>query len=299
MNNRRKFLKLGAVMATGAFLPLQFCSGPEQTVAVETGSSSNALSKFGLQLYSVKDEMAKNVRNTLEQISSYGYHQIEGYDGGKGIFWGMKNTEFKSMTSDLGLDFVASHANVFEGLEQTASEAAEIDMKYLICPWVGPQESMDDFKRLADQFNSIGQVCKDKGIRFAYHNHGYTFEELEGQMPQDFLMDNTDPDLVDYEMDIFWVVTPGADPKAYLKKYSNRFKLCHLKDRMKSASPGEANASTELGTGTIDFVPIIEVAKENGMEYFFAEQERFDNMTSLESANKNAEFLRDLQINKG
>jgi sugar phosphate isomerase/epimerase len=297
MNNRRKFLKLGAVMATGAFLPLQFCNGPERSTGAVTGNdTAKGLSRIGIQLYSVKDEMATNVRGTLEKLSSYGYDTIEGYDGGQGIFWGMKNTEFKSMTSDLGLNYVSTHANVFEGLERQAAEAAEIDMKYLICPWVGPQESMDDFKRLSDEFNRIGQVCKDQGIRFAYHNHGYTFEPLEGQMPQDFLMDNTDPELVYYEMDIYWVVVPGQDPQAYLERYSNRFKLGHIKDRRKDAAPGEANASTVLGTGSINFSPIIATAKENGMEYFFAEQERFDGITSLEGAERNAQFLKNVPI---
>jgi sugar phosphate isomerase/epimerase len=297
MNTRRRFLKLGAVMATGAFLPLQFCNGPERSsVAVSGNDTAKGLSRIGIQLYSVKDEMATNVRSTLEKLSSYGYDTIEGYDGGQGIFWGMKNTEFKSMTSDLGLNYVSTHTNVFEGLERQAAEAAEIDMKYLICPWVGPQKSMDDFKRLADEFNRIGQVCKDQGIRFAYHNHGYTFEPLEGQMPQDFLMDNTDPELVYYEMDIYWVVVPGQDPQAYLERYSNRFKLGHIKDRRKDAAPGEANASTVLGTGSINFSPMIATAKENGMEYFFAEQERFDGITSLEGAERNAQYLKNVPI---
>lgn len=287
-------------MATGAFLPLQFCNGPERnagtTATTTNGAARSGLSHTGIQLYSVRDEMSKDVRHTLERLSSFGYDTIEGYDGGRGIFWGMQNTEFKSMTSDLGLNFVSSHANVFENLEQQAAQAAEIDMKYLICPWVGPQESMDDFRRLADEFNRIGQVCKDQGVKFAYHNHGYTFELLEGQMPQDYLMDNTDPDLVDYEMDIYWVVVPGQDPQAYLERYSNRFKLGHIKDRRRDAAPGEANASTVIGTGSIDFPPIIETAKDNGMEYFFAEQERYDDTTQLESAEKNAQYLKNVQI---
>ncbi|KEO73681.1 sugar phosphate isomerase/epimerase family protein [Anditalea andensis] len=296
MNNRRKFLKLGAVMASGAFLPFQFCSSPEGKSALVNNNAGRGLSNIGIQLYSVKDQMDEDVRNTLEKIAAYGYDTIEGYDGGKGIFWGMQHRAFKDMTSDLGLKFISTHANVFEGLEQKASEAAEIDLKYLICPYVGPQESMDDFKRLADEFNRIGQVCKDKGIRFAYHNHGYTFEPLEGEMPQDFLMENTDPELVYYEMDFYWVVVPGHDPEAYLRKYSDRFKLGHIKDRRKDASPGEADASTELGTGMIDFLPIIKTAKENGMDYFFAEQERFDNITSMESAEKNAQYLKNVKV---
>jgi sugar phosphate isomerase/epimerase len=296
MNNRRKFMKLGAVMAAGAFMPLQFCAKPEGAVANAVGGGQESLSKFGIQLYSVRDQMAQDVRGTIEKIASYGYHQIEGYDGGKGIFWGMGHKEFKKLTDDVGLEFVSSHANVSKGLDEMAAQAGEIGMKYLISPYVGAQKTMDDWKRIADEFNRIGQTCKENGVRFAYHNHGYTFEELEGQMPQDYLLENTDPDLVDFEMDIFWVVTPGADPKAYFEKYPGRFKLCHVKDRMKTADPAEANASTTLGTGTIDFSSILKVGKENGLEYFFAEQERYDGTTPLESAEANAEYLRNLTL---
>ncbi|MBS9523780.1 sugar phosphate isomerase/epimerase [Litoribacter ruber] len=294
MSNRRDFIKLSSLMAAGAFLPLQFCGRPDTVVGDDR--SEEGLDRFGIQLYSVKDEMFANVQDTISQLGSYGYHYLEGFDGGKGIFWGMKNTEFKKLVEDQGMEFVASHANVFQNLEEQAKQAGEIGMKYLICPWVGPQESMDEFKRLADEFNRIGKVCKEEGVRFAYHNHGYTFEELEGQMPQDYLLENTDPDLVDYEMDIYWVKTPGADPKVYFEKYPDRFKLCHVKDRMKDAPQGEADASTDIGEGSIDFSSILRVGKENGLEYFFAEQERYDASTPMRSAEKNAEYLRNLRL---
>jgi sugar phosphate isomerase/epimerase len=94
--------------------------------------------------------------------------------------------------------------------EQKAAQAGEIGMKYLICPFLGPQKSMDDFKRFADQFNKSGEICKKNGLRFAYHNHGYSFQPLDGQLPQDVMMTSTDASLVDYEMDIYWVVTAGS-----------------------------------------------------------------------------------------
>jgi len=150
----------------------------------------------------------------------------------------------------------------------------EIGMKYLICPYIGPQKSVDAWKTVTDRFNECGAICKKNGIRFAYHNHAYSFKAFSGMIPHDFIMDNTDPELVDHEMDIYWVVTGGADPIEYLEKYPNRFRLCHVKDRM--ADSTERMASVNLGTGIIDFPKILKVAKDNGMQYFIMEQERYE-----------------------
>lgn len=300
MKERRKFLKLGAAFTAGSFLPLQFCSSPkkETEVVEETVAEvvKERLSKFGIQLYSVKEDMANDAQDTIKKIAGFGYNQIEGFDGGKGIFWGMKNTEFKTFTEDLGLDFVASHANVFDGTEKLAADAGEIGMKYLICPWIGPQESVEEWKKVAERFNKVGQICKDNGLRFAYHNHGYTFEELEGQMPQDILMEETDPELVDFELDIYWAVTAGADPEAYFEKYKDRFRLCHVKDREKGAPQGKPDASVVLGSGSIDYGKVLRTAKDNGMKYFVVEQEKFEGTTPMEAAEKNAAYLKNLEI---
>jgi sugar phosphate isomerase/epimerase len=169
-------------------------------------------------------------------------------------------------------------------------------MKYLISPWVGPQKKLDDYKKIADEFNRLGDICKKNGIRFAYHNHGYSFEKLEGQFPQDVMMSNTNPGTVDFEMDIYWVSTPGEDPEAWFKKYPNRFRLCHVKDRMKSARPEEHEASCDLGTGSIPFAQVLKTAKENGLHYFIVEQERYDNSTPLKSAAAGASYLKNLLI---
>ena len=165
-------------------------------------------------------------------------------------------------------------------------------MKYLISPWEGPQDSIDKFKMLAEKFNEKGAICKENGLRFAYHNHGYSFIEQEGQIPQDVMMDNSDPALVDFEMDIYWVVTGGADPIAYLKKYPNRWRLCHVKDRKKGVGLDVHDASCDLGTGQIDFPEILKVAKENGMEYYIVEQELYENSTPIESAKVDAAYLK-------
>jgi sugar phosphate isomerase/epimerase len=192
------------------------------------------------------------------------------------------------------MTFVSSHCNIEQDFERKAAQAGEIGMKYLISPYIGAQKTIDDYKRYADKFNKLGDICKKNGLRFAYHNHGYTFKELEGQMPQDVLMQNTNAETVDYQMDIYWVVTPGADPIAWLKKYPNRFRLCHVKDRMKTAAAGEEDASSDLGTGSIDFAPILKAAKDNGMQYYIVEQERYEGSTPLKSIEADAAYMKKL-----
>ena len=191
---------------------------------------------------------------------------------------------------------MSSHCDINKDFEKKAAQAGEIGMKYLISPYIGAQKTLDDYKKFADTFNKKGEICKKNGLKFAYHNHGYTFEQLKGEFPQDVLMTNTDPALVDFEMDIYWVVRPGQDPQVWLKKYPNRFRLCHVKDRMKNAASTEDDASTDLGTGSIDFPAVLKTAAANGMEYYIMEQERYDNSTPIKSAEAGAEYLKKLRI---
>jgi sugar phosphate isomerase/epimerase len=109
-------------------------------------------------------------------------------------------------------------------------------------------------------------------------------------------MENTDPELVDHQMDIYWVVTGGADPIDFLTRYPNRFRLCHVKDRIKDAPADEMDASCDLGTGSIDYPHILKVAEERGMQYYILEQERYDNSTPLKSAQAGAEYLKQLKF---
>jgi len=299
--NRRNFIRTaGAVSAGALILPQIGCGGGQQgaategAAAAETAVAQPSLSEFGIQLYSVRDVIPADPKGTLRALAGYGYKQLEGYEGDQGMFWGMTHTEFKAYMDELGVSFVSSHCNVGENFEQKCAQAAEIGMKHLIAPWVGPQKTMDDWKKVADNFNALGAMAKKAGIRFAYHNHGYTFEELEGQMPQDYLMDNTDPASVDYQMDIFWVVTPGADPIAYFNKYPNRWVSCHVKDREKDAPAGEGDASCIVGTGSIDYAKVLGVAKATGMQYYIVEQEKYANSTPMDSAKADAEYMKKL-----
>ncbi|MEZ4777644.1 MAG: sugar phosphate isomerase/epimerase [Bacteroidia bacterium] len=296
--NRRKFVQVAGAVAAGTLvLPQWACkSGGSQTAVTEgtEAAMGGTLKEFGLQLYTLRDDLPADPKGILKQVASFGYKQLEGYEGPQGLFWNMPHMEFKAYLDELGMTMISSHCNFRENFETKAAQAAEIGMKYLLAPWVGPQKTLDDFKKIADTFNECGEICRQNGIRFGYHNHGYSFQELEGQFPQDYMMENTDPATVDFEMDIYWVVTGGADPIAYLEKYPNRFRLCHVKDRTKGAPEGEADASCDLGTGSIDYAKILKVAAENGMEYYIVEQEKYENSTPLKSAEVDAQYLKNL-----
>lgn len=259
-------------------------------------STNAAIKNFGLQLYSVRDDLPKDPRGVIKQVAAMGYKQIESFEGNKGMFWGMTNTEFKKYLDGLGLTIVSSHCNINQDFETKAAQAAEIGMKYLICPYLGAQKSIDDYKKAAEKFNQCGEICKKNGLRFAYHNHGYSFKEQEGVLPQDVMMQNTDAALVDFQMDIYWVITAGSDPVMWLNKYPGRFTLCHVKDRKKGAGPHDEDASADLGTGSIDFSKLLKLASQKGMKYYIVEQERYDNSTPLKSAAVDAAYMKKLKI---
>lgn len=289
---RKRFLKTAA-----AGLAISVVGG--KLLGCNTASAlgnAGKLKEFGLQLYTLRDVMPKDPKGVLKQVAAMGYRQIESYEGDKGMFWGMKNTEFKKYMDDLGMKIISSHCDIDKDFERKANEAAEIGMKYLIDPWIGPQKSIDVFKKMAGEFNEKGDICKKLGLRFGYHNHDYSFVPVDGQKPMDVMIQGTDPALVDFEMDIYWVVTAGEDPIKWFEKYPNRFRLCHIKDRKKNAPLSDKDASCVAGDGEIDFAKILKVGQKNGLEYYIVEQEHYDGITSLEAAKENASYLTKLKI---
>ena len=283
---RRDFLKIAGTFASGVALT----GVTAQLTACHPSSKlSGKNNTFGLQLYSLRDDLPRDPKGILKQVASFGYKQIEGFEGPKGIYWGMTNTEFKSYMDDLGMKMVSSHCNWKQGLEKKADEAAAIGMKFLMCPYLGPQKSVDLYKKAADDFNKAGLICKQRGIKFAYHNHDYSFKMLDGQYPQDILMQNTDKDLVDFELDMYWIVAAGQDANVWFKKYPGRFKLGHVKDR-------GGKETTTLGKGNIDYPTLLKTAQKAGMEYFIVEQEQYEGTTPLAAAKDDAEYMKLLSI---
>lgn len=282
--SRRDFLRNGTFAALGLSLPF----AGKSSLLNELAPYKN-IPAFGLQLWTVKEDMTLNAKETLKKVSAYGYRMIESFEGQKGIFWGMKNIEFKKYMDDLNLNIVSAHCNNTADFERKAAEAAEIGMKYLICPYKGPQKSLDNYKKFADEFNKSGEVCKKNGIRFAYHNHDYSFKPMNGEIPQDVMMNMTDKNLVDFEMDIYWVVAAGEDPKAWFAKHPGRFRLCHVKDLAKTAKGHE---SVQIGKGTIDFASILKAGEAKGLKYHIVEQEAFTGSTPLDSAEADAKYMK-------
>ena len=291
MYKRRDFIKTSSAAIAITAITGNFAGCTSSSMM----HGSSALKEFGLQLYSLRDVLPADPKGILKQVAAMGYKQIEGYEGAKGMFWGMTNTEFKKYMDDLGMKFVSSHCDINKEFERKADEAAAIGMKYLICPSLPAEGRMteEDYKKAADTFNQRGQVCKSRGLKFAYHNHDQAFvQRPSGFTAQKVLLENTDPSLVDFEMDIYWVVTAGEDPIKWFENYPNRFRLCHIKDRKKNIPLSEREASVDVGTGSIDFVKILDIAKKNGMQYYIVEQEKYEGTTPLAAAKADAEYLK-------
>ncbi|MCB0646362.1 MAG: sugar phosphate isomerase/epimerase [Saprospiraceae bacterium] len=290
-NDRRAFLQHMGLLAGGVLLAPQIACSPKSGAAV---SSNGMLNNYGIQLYTLRTDMPKDPKGVISKLSGFGYSQLEGYEGPQGLWWDMTPGDFKKFLGDQNLNMVSSHCNIRENFEEKAAQAAEVGLEYLLCPHIGAQKSKEDWGKVTDLFNECGKICKKNGIKFGYHNHEYSFKAFSGMIPQDFMMENTDPELVDFEMDIYWVVTGGADPVDFLTRYSNRFKLCHVKDRM--AGTDARDASCDLGMGIIDFQKILPVARDNGMKYYILEQERYDNTTPLKAAEAGAMYLKNFKF---
>ena len=282
--NRRDFLRNGSFAAVGLSLP--FLSKANFLDA----AAGFKIPNFGIQLWTVKEDMMADAKGTLAKMASFGFKEIESYEGPQGMFWGMGHKGFKSYIDDLGMKIVSSHCDNLTDFDKKSEQAAAIGMKYLICPHKGPQKSLDNYKAFADEFNVSGKIAKKHGIKFAYHNHDYSFIPMDGQMPQDVMMQGTDPSLVDFEMDIYWVNYANQDPIAWLKKYPNRFKLCHVKDLTKKVN--NKQESCVIGTGIIDFKKVLKAGAKYGLASFFVEQEEFTGTNPIDAAGLGAKYMQ-------
>jgi sugar phosphate isomerase/epimerase len=318
--NRRNFLeKAGYFAATPLLInELMACRGKASSETTDSTTVSKSISgtgidTFGIQLWTVKEDMAKDAKATLKAIASYGYKQVESCDVGKGIFWGMTAADFKKYQEELGIQMISSHCNPEftikkekeEEFKKLVGDAANVGVKYLFNPFPGELKTSDDFKKVAEGLNRLGTIAKAGGINYGYHNHHMEFLPLaDNGIGEEILLTNTEANLVDFEMDLYWVVKAGQNPEEWLKKYSGRYKIVHIKDLYSAEKLTEiekkekavpfwgVGGSTEIGKGRINFPQILKTAKENGVENFIVEQERFDNSTPLASAKLDADYMK-------
>ena len=251
--------------------------------------------EIGLQLYTLRDELPKDVKSTLEKVAKAGYTTVETYGFSiKDQFWGLKPIELKKILDANNLKAVSGHYNLgsflYDGnLEEVraAIEAAKIlKNEYLTVPWV-EEPFRNDFHKIAARLNEAGKMCADAGLKLAYHNHDFEFKEQDGVTGYEILLKETDKNLVSFELDLYWVVRSGNDPLQLFKENPGRFKLWHVKD-MDKANPA---LNTEIGSGSIDFKPFFTAAKQSGMIHFFVEQENNYIPNSFDSIKTSYDFI--------
>jgi sugar phosphate isomerase/epimerase len=266
--NRRKFIQQASLLSAGLML--------------KPVPAKRFHKNVGLQLYTVREQIAKDVPGVIAKVAQAGYTNVEpnGYTVAS-KFWGMDAKAFKNIldannlitTSGLyGID-IGGETN-FDDLKHFAEVANILGEKYVVIPWIYEQyrKTADDYKVLADKMNKAGEVTKAAGVHLGYHNHNFEFTDMgSGQTGYDLILNNTDPALVKMEMDIYWIVSGGADPVTLFHQHPGRFSLFHVKDMDKANS----KLNTEVGTGTIDFKKIFANAKLAGLDYAFVEQENF------------------------
>ncbi|MXV15723.1 sugar phosphate isomerase/epimerase family protein [Hufsiella ginkgonis] len=274
---RRTFLHQLTALAAGCVVLPSFIA-PERKVK-----------NIGVQLYTFRDSMMKDARGTLEQVAGLGIKQIESAGSAKGNYYGLKPKEIKEICTALGMTLRSGHVHIDGQWKKTIAEAAEAGQEYLICssmPTSG--QTVSNYRKTADTFNKAGEECKKMGLKFGYHNHDYEFGEENGQVLYDVLLSDTDPKLVNMELDLGWVIASGKDPLAYFKNHPGRFPLWHLKD-MDLAK----KRSTEFGKGGLDIAAMLDHGKESGLRYFFVEQEEYAS-SPLESMKHNVNYLQKL-----
>jgi sugar phosphate isomerase/epimerase len=227
------------------------------------------LDRIGLQLYTVRQEMEHDVEATLAQVATAGYSDVE-FAG----YFKKSPQEIRAMLDRHGLASPSAH-NPLGPADQwraTVDAAHVIGHHYLVVPWIPAEQrhTLDDYKRIAHSFNEAGARARDAGIQLAYHNHDFEFTPIEGKLPYDVLLAETDPKLVQLEIDLYWMTKGGQDPLAYFARWPGRVPMVHVKD---SAGPPE-HRMMDVGAGTIDWKRILAKREQAGIRHCFVEHDQ-------------------------
>lgn len=260
---------------------------------------SNDKKAIGLQLYSLRDELPKDLKGTIEKVAKAGFKEVETYGFSiKDQFWGLKPEEFKKLLDDNGLTSHSGHFGLgtfltdgnTDELKAAIAAAKVLGSEYITIPWLDEsiRKTADDYKKIALKINEAGKLCKEAGIRIAYHNHNFEFDKQGDTTGYEILLKNTDKDLVDFELDLYWVVRSGNDPIKLFTENPGRFTMWHVKDMDKK----DPALNAEVGTGAIDFKPIFADAKLSGMKHFFVEHETNYKPNPIESVAASCAYIQ-------
>lgn len=257
------------------------------------GLNTNRLDKIGFISGIVSNFMETDWKVTLEQLASFGYTEME-----CGKYYGNSASEFRKFCDNIGINVIAGGSSLVEMQKDTQrkiDEAIEMGKKYWVCywPWIGDAKNItaDDSKKAAESLNALGNECKKAGIKLCWHNHNMEFEKDTGEgLPFDIIMQNTDPDTVFTELDIYWVYKGGGNPIECLNKYPGRFEILHVKDMDAS----DAKSFACPGSGIIDFAPVFKLAWEQGIRHYIVERDNEKN--GIECLKNSAKYLKNLSF---
>ncbi|MGB3587388.1 MAG: sugar phosphate isomerase/epimerase [Tunicatimonas sp.] len=301
---RRNFLKQAGFLAATSAVPISY----------PAVSNNPLIDQLGLQLYTVRDELVAKPQETIQAIRNAGYQQIELFDS-------QLLPQLHSVLKSLGIAINSTHflSPLLTGnwefqdalgvrrpplnytLQAAIDQAAQYEVTYFIFPFLYPEErgGIDSYKALAEQLNQTGELCKQAGIRMGYHNHSFELQPMDGSSPMEVLLTETDPELVCFELDVFWVSVAGHDPAQFIKKYANRIELLHLKDK-KTNTPQTYRAITmprksfqPVGSGILNFTEILQAAQEANVQHVFVEQDASDD--PLGDIKRSSEYLQSLR----
>lgn len=300
MISRRAFLEHSSLaLAAMTCLPAR--------AAAETGPLGRPV---GLQLYTVRQDAARDLTGTLTQIARIGYREVE-----TAGYYDKPAKQLRSLFAGLGLSAPSVHhgmQDLQKDVEAKIAYAAELGAKYFVCAFpalpgdaalpagktIANGMTLDDWKWNAEQLNRIGALTKQAGLMTGYHNHNMEFRTIDGQVAYDQLLAWTDPALVTMEMDVAWVVTAGADPIRYLHEHPGRFSLLHVKDVRRDAvtvADVLRAQTTEVGQGKIDWKRLFTAAKSTKVQHYFVEQENFERPV-LDAVRMSYEYLSTLKV---
>ncbi|RZM30103.1 MAG: sugar phosphate isomerase/epimerase [Pedobacter sp.] len=285
MNSRRTFIKQAGLAAAGAALLPYYACSPASAKAV------------GIQLYTLRELLPNDVKGVIQKVAQTGYKEVEtyGYTGEAG-YWGMDAKTFKALLDDNGLKAPSGHFGLDEYIKTGNQEilkpliagAAALNMEYFTCPYLSEElrTGIEDYKKVAARLNEAAELCKASGLQMAYHNHDFEFAKHGDVTGYDILLAETDKNLVQFELDLYWVVRSGNDPVAMFEKTPGRFVMWHVKDMDKANN----TINTEVGNGKIDFKSIYKHAAQAGLKHLIVEQENFA-IDPFESIKKSFDYV--------
>lgn len=289
--NRRNFIKQTSIISTTALLPMVSCSKTE-----------NSKYKMGLQLFSINEDMNNDPIGTSKAVKEMGYTDFEiyGFDDAKVTYYGIAAVELKKRLEDLEVTVTSGHYGFSPYLHQSEDKlkrfvdqcikgAKALDKPYITWPWLAPElRTMDNFKLMAQKLNVIGEQVNAAGLGFAYHNHGFEFEEQDGEIGYDVILRDTDPNLVKLQIDMYWIMhSSKLTPKEWIAKQPGRFVMWHIKDMDKVTRD-----YTELGNGSIDYAEIMPDPMTSGLEYYYIEQGGNYAYSPMQSAADSAAYFK-------